>query len=41
MADALRHGWTPEADALVGQLSADYQRTVDAIRAFQRECGGQ
>lgn len=41
MSDALRHGWTPEADALVGQLSADYQRTVDAIRAFQQECGGQ
>ncbi len=41
MSDALRHGWTPEADALVNQLTADYQRTVDAIRAFQAECGGQ
>ncbi len=32
MADALRHGWTPEADALMGELETDYRITVDAIR---------
>lgn len=38
MSDALRHGWTPEADALIGELTESYQRTVEAIRAYQREC---
>jgi len=41
MSDALRYGWTPQADTLVSQLKSDYQVTVDAIRKFQRECGGQ
>lgn len=40
MADALRHGWTPEADALTGQLEADYRATADAIRKLS-ECEGQ
>lgn len=40
MADALRHGWTPEADALVAPLKADYLATVDAICKF-RDCEGQ
>lgn len=40
MSDALRHGWTPEADALVSSLSEDYQRTVNGIRKFQEELGG-
>lgn len=40
MADALRHGWTPEADALTYQLKADYLATVDAICKF-RDCEGQ
>ncbi len=39
MSDALRHGWTPEADALISQLESDYRATVDAIQKFQRECG--
>ena len=41
MSDALRHGWTPKADALISRLDADYQLTVDAIRKFQEECGGR
>lgn len=35
MADALRHGWTPEADALVEPLKADYLATVNAICQFR------
>ncbi len=38
MADALRHGWTPEADALVDKLAQDYQSTVSAIAKY-KECG--
>lgn len=41
MADALRHGWTPEADALIGRLGEDYQATIAAIETYKRECGGQ
>jgi len=41
MADALRHGWTPQADELIDQLKADYQLTVEPIQRFQRECEGQ
>jgi len=41
MADALRHGWTPEADTLVGPLGEDYRLTVDTIREFQKDCGGK
>lgn len=40
MSDALRHGWTPEADALTGQLEKDYSATVAAIRSYQKECEG-
>ena len=35
LSEALRHGYTPEADPLLEQVRADYQRTTDAIRAFQ------
>jgi HPt (histidine-containing phosphotransfer) domain-containing protein len=41
MSDALRHGWTPEADALTGAFKDDYALTANAIREFQKECGGQ
>ncbi len=41
MSEALRHGWTPEADALISSLQEDYQMTVDVIQKFQKECGGQ
>lgn len=39
LAEALRSGWTPEADALVDEVKRDYQETADAIRAFQTEIG--
>ncbi len=41
LSDALRHGWTPEADTVVEQVKTDYRVTVDAIQEFCRECGGQ
>lgn len=41
MADALRHGWTPEADQFVDRMKSDYQITAAAIRQFNKECGGQ
>ncbi len=41
MSDALRNGWTPEADTLLPQLEADYQLTVAAIQDYQRECEAQ
>lgn len=41
MSDALRHGWTPQADELKGRLEEDYRVTVEAIRNFQKECEGE
>lgn len=41
MSDALRHGYTPQADALVAPLEADYRLTVETIREFQKDCGGK
>lgn len=35
LSEALRHGYTPEADALVQRVKADYQTTSQAIRAFR------
>ena len=35
LSDALRHGWTPEADGLAQQVEADYLVTAAAIRAYQ------
>lgn len=40
MSDALRHGWTDEAETLAGRLEEDYRTTVDAIRSLI-ECEGQ
>lgn len=40
LSDALRHGWTPEADALIGQVEEDYRTTAAAIREFGKD-GGQ
>lgn len=40
MSDALRHGWTPQADELIEQLTADYRITKDAIQTFKDECEG-
>lgn len=41
MSDALRNGWTPEADTLLGQVEADYRVTVEVIREFRDKSGGQ
>ena len=34
LSDALRYGYTPEADGLTEQVGRDYQETISAIRAF-------
>ena len=39
LSEALRHGYTPEADGLAEQVGRDYQDTVGAIRAFQAAAG--
>ena len=36
LSEALRHGYTPEADGLAEQVKEDYLATADAIRAFQK-----
>ncbi len=41
MSDALRHGWTPEADALTPEFKEDYTLTADTIRNFKKDCGGE
>ena len=41
LSDALRNGWTPEADTLIGQGTEDYRITAEAIREFQKSCGGR
>lgn len=41
LSDALRHGWTPEADRLVEQVKEDHLAVVAAIRSFREECEGQ
>lgn len=38
LSDALRHGWTPEADPLFEQLKADQHTVITAIQAFREEC---
>ena len=40
LSDALRHGWTPEADPLLEQVRADHLTVTAAIRAFREECEG-
>jgi len=35
LTEALRSGWTPEADALVEEVKRDYQGTVGVIRDFE------
>ncbi len=41
MSDALRHGWTPEADTLTPEFKEDYTLTADTIRDFKKDCGGE
>lgn len=40
LSEALRNGYTPEADGLTEQVKAEYQQTIQAIRAFQEGAGG-
>lgn len=39
LSEALRHGYTPEADGLTEEVGADYRQTMDAIQAFQNSLG--
>ena len=39
LCEALRGGHTPEADSLAERMRGDYQRTIQAIQAFQEENG--
>ncbi len=34
LSDALRHGWTPEAEYYMKQVTEVYRQTVEAIRKF-------
>ena len=40
LSEALRNGYTPEADGLAEQVKEEYQQTVAAIRAYQEASGG-
>ena len=39
LSEALRHGYTPGADALAEQVKEDYRRTAAAIRAYREAAG--
>ena len=39
LSEALRNGCSPEAPALVERVKADYQQTLEAIRAYQASAG--
>lgn len=39
LSEALRNGYTPEADGLAEQVKAEYRQTVEAIQAFQEASG--
>jgi len=41
LCEALRHGYTPEAEPLFRQVEEDYGATAAAIRTFQAEGDGQ
>jgi len=38
LCEALRHGWTPEAEPSMEQVRADHKSVTEAIRAFQADC---
>ena len=40
LCEALRGGYTPEADALAEEVQADYAQTVAAIQTFQKASMG-
>ena len=37
LCESLRNGYTPEADALAEEVTADYRLTVSAIQTLQKE----
>ena len=39
LSEALRHGYTPGADALAEQVKEDYRQAAAAIRAYQKAAG--
>lgn len=39
LTEALRHGYTPQVEELLGRVDADYAETAAAIRAFQESNG--
>ena len=39
LSEALRHGPTPQAPALLDQVREDYRQTMEAIRAFRDSLG--
>ena len=39
LSEALRSGWTPEADDLLPQVRRDYQLTTDALKELSKEAG--
>lgn len=39
LSEALRGGYTPQADGLLERVREDYQRTAQAIRTFQEGIG--
>ncbi|MDE7261875.1 MAG: Hpt domain-containing protein [Oscillospiraceae bacterium] len=39
LSEALRNGLSPEAPALTEQVKADYQQTIEAIRAYRAANG--
>ena len=39
LSEALRSGWTPEADDLLLQVRRDYQLTTDALKELSKEAG--
>lgn len=39
LTEALRHGWTPEADRILPQVTEDYRQIVAAVHTFQQGLG--
>ena len=40
LSEALRYGYTPEADALAERVKEEYRQTVAAIRTYREATGG-
>lgn len=39
LTEALRNGWSPEAEALLRRVTEDYDRTASAIRTLKADTG--